>query len=215
MPASHAPGGRRVLPWTDGLPEFFRERRGYDLLAVLPWLFYDGEGAAKARHDYWYTVSQRFTEAYSKQLGEWCEKHGLAFTGHYLNEAEMGHGTLRGGAIMPHYRYQQVPGIDMLTEQNREFLTIKQCTQRGQPVRPGARPLRDLRLLGLGVYLRGSEVERRLAVRVGGQPALPAPGALHRCAAAASAITRPRSITTPPGGSTTGWSRITSLASGG
>jgi hypothetical protein len=119
---------RRSLPWTDGLPDYFRQRRGHDLLDVLPWLFYDGDRAAKARHDYWYTISQRFTEAYSKQLGEWCERHGLAFTGHYLCENEMGLGIIRGGAIMPHYRYQQVPGIDMLTEQNHEFLTIKQCT---------------------------------------------------------------------------------------
>ncbi len=126
--SNHSPAGRPGLPWTDGLPGYFRERRGYDLLEILPWLFYEGEGAARARHDYWYTISQRFTEAYSKQLGEWCEEHGLAFTGHFLNEAEMGHGTLRGGAIMPHYRYQQVPGIDMLTEQNHEFLTIKQCS---------------------------------------------------------------------------------------
>ena len=119
---------QRALPWTDGLPEFFRQRRGYDLLDVLPWLFYEGEPSAKARHDYWYTISQRFAEAYSKQLGEWCEKNGLAFTGHFLNENEMGYAILRGGAIMPHYRFQQVPGIDMLTEQNHEFMTIKQCS---------------------------------------------------------------------------------------
>ncbi len=129
--------GRRALPWTDELPTYFQERRGYDLLDVVPWLFYDGcgdsathipQGAAKARHDYWYTISERFTEAYSKQLGEWCGEHDLAFTGHYLCENELGRGILRGGAIMPHYRYQHVPGIDMLTEQNHEFLTIKQCS---------------------------------------------------------------------------------------
>ena len=118
---------RPALPWTDELPRYFRERRGYELLDVLPWLFFDGEGAPTARHDFWYTVSQRFTEAYSAQLGRWCEQHGLAFTGHYLNEQEMGRAILQGGAIMPHYRYQHVPGIDMLTEQNREFLTILQC----------------------------------------------------------------------------------------
>ncbi|MFO7916997.1 MAG: glycosyl hydrolase [Anaerolineae bacterium] len=130
--------GRRALPWTDELPACFENRRGYDLLDVVPWLFYDGgeegaaphtsEEAAKARHDYWYTISERFTEAYSKQLGEWCDDNGLAFTGHYLCENELGRGILRGGAIMPHYRYQHVPGIDMLTEQNHEFLTIKQCS---------------------------------------------------------------------------------------
>ena len=126
--ASTVRSGLRALPWTDGLDAYFRQRRGYGLLDVLPWLFYDGQRAAKARHDYWYTISQRFTEAYSKQLGEWCETHGLAFTGHYLLENDMGHGIIRGGAIMPHYRYQHVPGIDMLTEQAHENLTIKQCT---------------------------------------------------------------------------------------
>jgi hypothetical protein len=120
--------GRRALPWTDELPDFFRALRGYDVLDVLPWLFYEGEVAGPARHDYWYTISQRFTEAYSKQLGEWCERYGLAFTGHYLYEPEMGRAILCGGSIMPHYRYQHVPGIDMLTEQNHEFVTIKQCT---------------------------------------------------------------------------------------
>ncbi|MEW5718058.1 MAG: glycosyl hydrolase [Chloroflexota bacterium] len=125
--ASTIGSGRRAVPWTDGLPDYFRARRGYDLLDVLPWLLYDGEGATRARHDFWYTISQRFTEAYSKQLGEWCERNGLAFTGHYNCEHEMGKGILNGGALMPHYRYQHVPGIDMLTEQNHEFLTIKQC----------------------------------------------------------------------------------------
>lgn len=120
--------GLPSLPWTDGLPDFFRERRGYDLLDVVPWLFYEGEGAPRARHDYWHTITERFVEAFSKQLGEWCEAHNLAFTGHYLLENEMGRAILRGGAVMPHYRYQHVPGIDMLTEQNHENLTIKQCT---------------------------------------------------------------------------------------
>jgi hypothetical protein len=121
-----------VLPWTDCLPEFFRKQRGYDLIGVLPWLFFDGDEssdtAPSARHDYWHTISELFTGSYSKQLGEWCEKNGLAFTGHYLFENDMGNAIIRGGAIMPHYRWQQVPGIDMLTEQNFEFCTIKQCS---------------------------------------------------------------------------------------
>ena len=119
---------QRALPWSDGLETYFQERRGYDLLDVLPWLFYDGEKAPKARHDYWYTVSQRFTDAYTKQLWEWCDRYGLAFTGHYLLENEMGQSIIRSGATMPHYQYQHVPGIDMLLEQNHEFVTIKQCT---------------------------------------------------------------------------------------
>ncbi len=135
--AAQAASGRPMLPWTDGLPAFFRERRGYDLLDVLPWLFYEGSGASKARHDFWWTITERFVDAYSRQLGDWCERNGLAFTGHYLCEQEMGLGIQRGGAIMPHLRHQHVPGIDMLTEQNDENLTIKQASsvahQFGRP----------------------------------------------------------------------------------
>jgi len=120
--------GRRALPWTDDLPAYFEQRRGYSLLSVAPWLFYEGPQATKARHDYWYTISELFTEAFSQQLGEWCEKKGLGFTGHYLCENEMGLAIIRGGAIMPHYRWQHVPGIDMLTEQTHEYLTVKQCS---------------------------------------------------------------------------------------
>ena len=123
-----SPRPRRCLPWTDGLPQFFLARRGWDLLEGLPWLFFEGERAAEARHDYWWTISERFTRPIRSRSGNGARRNGLAFTGHYLYEHEMGRAILHGGAVMPHYRYQQVPGIDMLTEQNHEFLTIKQCS---------------------------------------------------------------------------------------
>ncbi|WP_239625444.1 hypothetical protein [Paenibacillus sp. H1-7] len=65
---------------------------------------------------------------YSRQLGEWCEANGLAFTGHYLWESALGVATRVAASIMPHYRHQHVPGIDMLSEQTDEQLTVKQCT---------------------------------------------------------------------------------------
>ena len=126
------------LPWTDGLDAYFRARRGYDFLDVAPYVFLDGERSAKVRHDFWWTISERFTEAYSAQIGQWCEAHGLAFTGHYLEENVLGFTIWRSGAVMPHYRHQHVPGIDMLCEQTNEYLTVKQCTsvahQFGRPL---------------------------------------------------------------------------------
>lgn len=120
--------GRGWLPWTYGFPAFFAERRGYDMMDVLPYLYYDGELSPMARHDYWRTVTEKFCDAYSRQLGEWCQANGIDFTGHYLWENALGVATRVGGAVMPHYRYQQVPGIDMLCEQTEEHLTVKQCT---------------------------------------------------------------------------------------
>lgn len=129
--------GRGWVPWTYSLPDYFRAQRGYDILDVLPYLFYDGADSPMVRHDYWRTVAEKFCQAYSRQLGEWCEANGIAFTGHYLWENALGVATRVGGAVMPHYRYQQVPGIDLLGEQTDEYTTVKQCTsvanQYGRP----------------------------------------------------------------------------------
>ncbi|MGC8972026.1 MAG: glycosyl hydrolase [bacterium] len=119
---------KRGLPWTDIFPEFFRDRRGYDIIENLPYLFLDGERSYKIRYDYWRTITELFVNAYSKQIGEWCKEHNLLFTGHYLYENEFPRAILTSGAIMPHYVYQGVPGIDILTESIRETLTVKQCS---------------------------------------------------------------------------------------
>lgn len=119
---------KRGLPWTDIFPEFFKSRRGYDILDELPYLFFDGEKSHKVRYDYWRTISELFLESYTKQLGKWCEEHNLLFTGHYLYENEFPRAIITSGSIMPHYVYQGIPGIDILTESIRETLTVKQCS---------------------------------------------------------------------------------------
>ncbi|UQZ83677.1 hypothetical protein SK3146_02884 [Paenibacillus konkukensis] len=120
--------GRGWLPWTYTFQPYFLKQRGYDITGLLPYLYFDGEHSSAARHDYWRTVTEKYSEAYSKQLGDWCERNRLEFTGHYLWESALGVATRVGGAIMPHYRYQHVPGIDMLCEQTDEYMTVKQCT---------------------------------------------------------------------------------------
>ncbi|NOU94478.1 hypothetical protein GC093_14815 [Paenibacillus sp. LMG 31456] len=120
--------GRGWVPWTYSFPAYFKQLRGHDILDLLPYLYFNGEQSSMARHDFWRTVSDKFCESYTKQLGDWCDANGLAFTGHYLWESALGVATRVGGSIMPHYRYQHVPGIDMLCEQTDEHMTVKQCT---------------------------------------------------------------------------------------
>ncbi len=120
--------GRGWIPWTYGFARYFAGRRGYDPVDDIPLVFFDGEGQSRIRHDYWRTITELFSESYTKRLGEWCAANGLAFTGHFLWENQMGTATRTGGAVMPHYRFQQVPGIDLLCEQIEETITVKQCT---------------------------------------------------------------------------------------
>lgn len=116
------------IPWTHGFREFFIERRGYDPFDTLPYLYFNTPESAAIRHDYWWTLTQRFTEVFSGALGAWCKEQGIAYTGHFLQEHQLGLATRVSGAIMPHYVYQDVPGVDLLQEQTDEYLTMKQCT---------------------------------------------------------------------------------------
>jgi hypothetical protein len=126
--SSHARRPSVHVPWTPRMAAEFKRRRGYDLMARLPGLFSGDARFAKTRHDFWRTVTELFAEAYTGQLGAWCEKHGLELTGHMLCEQEFEAEIPVGGAAMPSLAYMQRPGIDILTEQTRETLTCKQAS---------------------------------------------------------------------------------------
>ncbi|HWR10346.1 MAG TPA: hypothetical protein VN445_00855 [Rectinemataceae bacterium] len=129
--------GRGWVPWTDGFDAFYRERRGGDFLETAPLLFFDGAGdaatiaaasaGAAARHDYWRTLTERFSETFSGRIGDWCGRNGVESTGHFLWENDLGVATRVCGAIMPNYRHQDMPGIDILGLSDDEVMTVKQC----------------------------------------------------------------------------------------
>lgn len=118
------------LPWTDMLPQEFKTRRGYDILPYLPELFVTyGDGRfSKPCYDYYRTITELFVENFTRQIGQWCEKHNLPLTGHVLLEGTLRQQAEGVGACMPHYEYMQWPGIDLLTDQCLELATAKQCS---------------------------------------------------------------------------------------
>ncbi|HUU42769.1 MAG TPA: hypothetical protein VMX57_03265, partial [Planctomycetota bacterium] len=122
------PDRARNIPWTAAFVDEFKARRGYNLLDVLPSFFFDGPRSRKVRHDYWKTVCELFAQNFSKQLGTWCRRHKFALTGHYNAEGSLLSQMNSAGAVMPNYVWQDAPGIDILTEQRREFLTVKQTS---------------------------------------------------------------------------------------
>lgn len=71
-----APLGK--IPWSSRLPEFFRERNGYDIIRRLPALIDSGYGdASKTRYELYNTMHLLFREAYHKQIGRWCAENGI------------------------------------------------------------------------------------------------------------------------------------------
>lgn len=122
-------GGREMnLPWTVSLPEKFREKYGYDLLDFLPELFFEGtQELSRARWNYYDLLTTLFVNAFSRTIGEWCERNHMQMTGHVLEEDTLSRQTWLIGSAMRFYEFMQTPGIDLLTEHWNVFNTAKQC----------------------------------------------------------------------------------------
>ena len=118
------------LPWTPQLPAVFRKRYGYDLIPRLPEIVYDVEGhrVTTARYHYHDCVTHLFVDSFARQIGEWCGKNDMLFTGHVLAEDTLTQQCDVVGSCMRFYEHMQAPGMDLLTEHWRVFVTAKQVS---------------------------------------------------------------------------------------
>ncbi|MBU4212310.1 MAG: hypothetical protein KKD33_06985 [Verrucomicrobia bacterium] len=118
------------ISWTTRLPAVFKQRYGYDLLPHLMELLFDVDGqiVTSARYHYHDCLTHLFVEAFSRQIGEWCARHKLMFTGHVLCEDNLTSQTGHVGDSMRSYEFMQAPGMDLLTEHWRIYDTAKQVS---------------------------------------------------------------------------------------
>jgi hypothetical protein len=66
--------------WTAKLPEFFRERRGYDLVPHLVALFDDRHPDARdLRCDFWRTEAELVERQFLRTAQDWTRRHGTLF----------------------------------------------------------------------------------------------------------------------------------------
>ena len=115
-------------PWSFILEETFTARYGYSLIENLDMLFIDKDGCEDVRLDYWQLVTDLFSEAFFKQIYDWCDAHGYKLTGHLVLEEDLMSQTVSNGACMPHYEYFHVPGMDWLGRPVTECLTPMQLS---------------------------------------------------------------------------------------
>lgn len=117
-----------VAAWSLQLPEFFRRANGYDLADRLPELFFPLPGSDKVRFDYHQTTMRLFLLAFTLPIYQWCERNRLALTGHCMAEDTLLGQIMFSGAVMPHYEYMQIPGIDQLGRGIHSPVLPKQCS---------------------------------------------------------------------------------------
>jgi len=119
-----------LAPWTYTIFDDFKARFGYDLVPHLPELFLQPEGQAVSRVKWHYMelLQQLFLENWAKPLNDWCNQHGIILTGHILHEDSLAAQSAVSGSMMRYYKHMGYPGVDVLTEGNRNFWIVRQLT---------------------------------------------------------------------------------------
>jgi alpha-L-rhamnosidase len=108
-------GDNPILPWTANMFRRFRERNGYELRPRLADLFFDlRPDSARIRHDFFNTTTELYTNAYYRQLREWCRAHGTLFTAHLLYEEWLRPMIRVEGNLFRHYENMDVVAVDHL-----------------------------------------------------------------------------------------------------
>ncbi len=117
-----------AMPWTDTVPELYKEAYGTDIFDTLPEIFWDLKDSAPSVHRYRYHdfIAELFAKSFADTVGGWCAENGISLTGHMMEEPSLHSQTAALGEAMRSYRSFQLPGIDLLCN-NHEFTTAKQA----------------------------------------------------------------------------------------
>ena len=149
---------RRLMPWSFVLPDAYRRRYGEDLLPHLHELFCAEGDYRNTRFRFWKLVTDLFSESYMKQVQDFCHAHGLRLTGHLLCEETPESQLLCHGAIMPHYEYFDIPGMDWLGKTIKACLTPLQVSSVAHQL--GKRQILSETFAGCGHNVGQEELKR-------------------------------------------------------
>lgn len=108
-----------ALPWSDEVLPMMEKTLGIDALPSLSALWFDaGEATGNVRYAYMDAVTKLYRDCFTRQLGDWCEAHGVRYIGHIIEDMNA-HARL--GASSGHYFRsldgQHMSGIDIVLHQ--------------------------------------------------------------------------------------------------
>ncbi|MCE5259869.1 MAG: hypothetical protein LLG44_12570, partial [Chloroflexi bacterium] len=105
---------RNGIPWSFIMEERYRETYAEELLPHLPELFLPLDSYQRTRYRFWWLVQELFVTNFTQQIYDWCERNGAQLTGHMVLEETLHSQITSNGAVMPHYEFFHMPGMDWL-----------------------------------------------------------------------------------------------------
>lgn len=125
---------RDGIPWSFVYEEEYKARYGENILECLEQLFLPIGDYKHTRVKFWKMVTDLFSEAFMKQIYDWCDERGLKLTGHLVLEESFLSQLVTNGACMPHYEYFHIPGMDWLGRNIIDCLTTTQLSSVAEQV---------------------------------------------------------------------------------
>lgn len=114
---------RNGIPWSLVLVDEYQKEYGEDLRDRLIELFKPEGEYKNTRVKFWRLITKLFSDSYCKQIYDWCSERGLKLTGHLVEEQTLEIQLNSNGAVMPHYEYFHIPGMDWLGRNISDPLT--------------------------------------------------------------------------------------------
>lgn len=102
------------LLWEENMEEIFFHKYGYSITDNIPSLYFDINDYKKIRYDYYTLLRDLLERNYYSNVRKWCNKHNLTQNGHLMAEETLWMQIAQSVAVMPFYKYFDIPGIDML-----------------------------------------------------------------------------------------------------
>ena len=106
--------------WGDALAKEFQARGENvgELLTALKFKLADSEDQARALYRYHDARAEVWGRTMYGRQSEWCRKHGVYSSGHFLEHANCYYShVLAGGNVMQQMKYVEVPGVDLVCRQ--------------------------------------------------------------------------------------------------
>ena len=107
------------VPYSPGILEEFRRRKGYDVEPHLPEFFLERptEQGRRIRADYWDVWTDRYRESFFRPQADWCAQNGLEYLVHLCGEEDMRTLVALNGDYFKCMQPVQIPGVDAIWRQ--------------------------------------------------------------------------------------------------
>ena len=116
------------IPYSESFEAYWKQHcKTFNLLECVPELIWDLPDGRHRKKRYLYrdALTECFTQNYMDQICTWCRENHIFMTGHVLAETPLTDQTVTVGECMRSYRNMDIPGFDVLCD-DECFVAAKQ-----------------------------------------------------------------------------------------